>query len=154
MSSSPLRKSQDSWEDDEEEEEKPADNDEKKDVEKAAAVVKTKPKKNLYKKIAEKEILDDDDLLLTEEEKLSEKLRLQKVQEEADLRVAMDTFGVSENDLVSSGVIDSAKPTNKEELETFRENLVKKILQFKTVDGFSVFIEGLVQGVSVTRKPD
>lgn len=123
-------------------------------MEKAAVVVKTKPKKNLYKKIAEKEQLDDDDELLTEEQKLSEKLRLQKVQEEADLRVAMDTFGVTDSDLVArgGGVIDNAKPTNREELETFREDLVKKILQFKSVDGFSGFIEALVQGVSVTCK--
>lgn len=89
---------------------------------------------------------------MSDEDKLAEKMRLQKIQEEADLRVAMDTFGVSEGDLVGRGVLDSAQPKDKDELTAFKDELVKKILQFKLVDGFANFAEELVQGVCVTRK--
>lgn len=89
---------------------------------------------------------------MSDEDKLAAKLRMQKIQEEADLRVAMDTFGVTDSDLVASGVIDGAQPTNKEELEAFKNDLVKKIVQFKTVDGFGNFVEELVQGLCVTCK--
>lgn len=83
---------------------------------------------------------------MTPEEKSAEKLRLQKIQEEADLRVAMETFGVTDSDLVR-GELDGAQPTNPEELSSFKVALVKKISQFKSIEGFPGFIEELVQGV-------
>lgn len=90
---------------------------------------------------------------MTDEDRLAEKLRLQKVQEEADLRVAMDTFGVTENDLRGAGgVIDGAQPTNKEELDSFKDELTKKITQFKLVPGYAGFVEDLVQSLCVTRE--
>lgn len=88
---------------------------------------------------------------MTPEEKPAEKLRLQKIQEEADLRVAMDTFGITENDL-ARGELDGAQPTNSEELTVFKTALVKKISQFKSLEGFPGFIEELVQGVCLNCK--
>lgn len=89
---------------------------------------------------------------MSDEDKLAEKLRLQRVQEEADLLVAMDTFGVTDSDLRGAGAIDGAQPTNKEELDAFKEELAKKITQFKLVSGYAGFIEDLVQSLCVTRK--
>lgn len=89
---------------------------------------------------------------MSDEDKLAEKLRLQRVQEEADLLVAMDTFGVTDSDLRGAGAIDGAQPTNKEELDAFKEELAKKITQFKLVPGYAGFIEDLVQSLCVTRK--
>lgn len=88
---------------------------------------------------------------MTPEEKSAEKLRLQKVLEEADLRVAMETFGVTESDLIR-GELDGAQPTNPAELTAFKTALVKKISQFRSLEGFPGFIEELVQGVCLNCK--
>lgn len=88
---------------------------------------------------------------MSPEEKSAEKLRIQRIQEEADLRVAMDTFGVTDSDLVR-GELDGAQPTNADELSAFKTALVKKIAQFKSLDGFPAFVEELVQGVCLNRK--
>lgn len=90
---------------------------------------------------------------MSDEEKLAEKLRLQKIQEEADFRVALDTFGVTDGDLVAgAGVLDGAQPADKAELFAFKDELLKKVLQFKQVDGFAGFVEELVQGLCVPCK--
>lgn len=135
----------DSWDVDEEE---------KKDEEKVEIkMVKTKPKKTLAEKIAEKERIKQEEeearqaqreAELTPEEKLAEKLRLQKVQEEADLRAAMDTFGVVDKDRCG---IDGMNPTNKAELSEFSEALSKKIGQYKQLTDFPQFVEDLVRGI-------
>lgn len=81
---------------------------------------------------------------LTPEQKLAEKLRLQKVQEEADLRAAMDTFGIADKDRCG---IDLMNPTNKAELSEFSEALSKKIGQYKNLADFPLFVEELVRGI-------
>lgn len=84
---------------------------------------------------------------MTPEERLAEKLRLQKIQEEADLRAAMDTFGVSDK----SG-IDGINPTNKTELTELSEAISKKVNQYKQLEDFPGFLEELVRNVCVSRK--
>lgn len=84
---------------------------------------------------------------MTPEERLAEKLRLQKIEEEADLRAAMDTFGVSDK----SG-IDGLNPTNKVELTELSEAISKKVNQYKQLDDFPGFLEELVRNVCVSRK--
>lgn len=84
---------------------------------------------------------------MTPEERLAEKLRLQKIQEEADLRAAMDTFGVSDK----SG-IDALNPTNKTELTELAEAISKKVNQYKQLEDFPGFLEELVRNVCVSRK--
>lgn len=85
---------------------------------------------------------------MTTEEKLAEKLRLQKIQEEADLRAAMDTFGVSAD---KTG-LDGFNPTNKIELTEFSDALSKKISQFKHLDDYPGFLEELVRNLCVSCK--
>lgn len=90
---------------------------------------------------------------MTPEEKLAEKLRLQKIQEEADLRAAMDTFGVTERPAVGpTGDIDSLNPTNKLELAELSEAISKKVSQFKHLEDFPTFVEELVRSVCVNCK--
>lgn len=88
---------------------------------------------------------------MSDEDKLAEKLRLKKIQEEADLMAAMDTFGITDKDRIVGG-IDGMNPTNKTELNEFQEALNKKICQFKQLDDFPSFIEELVRGVCVNCK--
>lgn len=86
---------------------------------------------------------------MTDEERLAEKLRLQKVQEDADLRLAMETFGVTDAAL---GGIDGMNPTNKAEFAELCEALLKKIGQLKNQDEFPNFVEELVRGACVHCK--
>ncbi|KAI8419806.1 hypothetical protein MSG28_008452 [Choristoneura fumiferana] len=137
-----------SWEDEEEE---------KKDEEKLPPPP-PKPKKKIADKIAEKERLEREkkerltaekagEEEMTPEQKLAEKLKRQKLQEESDLRLAMETFGLT--DAAGSGKIDSFEPTNKEEFSEFAELLVKKITLYKSQDEFPEFVEDLVKNIIV-----
>lgn len=81
---------------------------------------------------------------MTPEEKLAEKLRLQKIQEESDLRTAMDTFGVTE--------IDAAQPKTKAELTELADAISKKVSQFKHLSDFPGFLEELVRNVCANCK--
>ncbi|KAK2575429.1 hypothetical protein KPH14_008338 [Odynerus spinipes] len=139
----------DSWEDVEEE---------KKDVEKPAEApkVKPKPKKALAERIEEREKkareeaerkAKEKEETLTPEEKRAELLRRQRLQEEADLRLAMETFGVSEE--TSSG-LDAMNPNTKEEFEQFGAALMQKINQFKKHSEFPPFAEELIKSIALT----
>uniref|UniRef100_A0A2A4JHC5 Eukaryotic translation initiation factor 3 subunit J n=1 Tax=Heliothis virescens TaxID=7102 RepID=A0A2A4JHC5_HELVI len=137
-----------SWEDEEEE---------KKDEEKTevSAPPPAKPKKRIQDKIAEKERLEREKAErisvekveeLTPEQKLAEKLRAQKLQEESDLRLAMETFGVTE---VGTGKIDGFQPTTKEEFTEFADMLTKKICTYKARDEFPTFIDEFIRNIVV-----
>ncbi|KAJ0173945.1 hypothetical protein K1T71_010091 [Dendrolimus kikuchii] len=137
-----------SWEDEEEE---------KKDEEKIdSAPAPPKTKKKIQDKIAEKERLEREKAErlaaekvleeMTPEQKLAEKLRQQKLQEESDLRLAMETFGVSE---ASVGKLDSFQPTTKEEFTEFADLLSKKINFFKAREEFPGFVDDLVRNIVV-----
>lgn len=84
---------------------------------------------------------------MTPEEKLAEKLRLQKIQEEADLHAAMDTFGI-----IDKSGIDALQPKNKAELTELADAISKKVSQFKHLAEFSSFLEDLVRNVCANRK--
>lgn len=84
---------------------------------------------------------------LTPEEKLAEKLRLQKIQEENDLRVAMDTFGVS-----AGASIDGLNPTNRAELTELADAIRQKVSQFKEMEDFAGFLEELTRSICSSRE--
>lgn len=138
----------DSWEDADEE---------KKDVEKASAEApkpKPKPKKALAERIEEREKkareeaeqkMKEKEEALTPEERRAEQLRRQRLQEEADLRLAMETFGVTEGP-----GIDGMMPDTKEDFDKFCEVLLNKITQFSKHNEYPGFSEELIKGISVT----
>ncbi|CAB3251068.1 unnamed protein product [Arctia plantaginis] len=137
-----------SWEDEEEE---------KKDEEKTELPPPPpKPKKRIHDKIAEKERLEREKAEraasekapeeMTPEQKLAYKLQQQKLQEESDLRLAMETFGVTE---VSTGKIDNFNPTTKAEFNEFTEMLTKKINLYKSKEEFPAFVDDLVRNIVV-----
>ena len=59
------------------------------------------------------------------EEVLAEKLKQQQLQEESDLAVAMETFGVKHK------LIDTMEPKSEEEFTEFQEALTTKITKFE-----------------------
>ncbi|EDW01629.1 eukaryotic translation initiation factor 3 subunit J [Drosophila grimshawi] len=132
-----------SWEDEEEkkDEEKPT---------KTEAPAKTKPNKVLKAKLLEQECLEKEEEAkrlanMSTEEKLAEKLRLQKIQEESDLKSALETFGLTSID----GGLDSFNPQSNEEFKEFGATLSWKIAQYKESPHFPQFIEDLVQALCV-----
>ncbi|XP_053984284.1 eukaryotic translation initiation factor 3 subunit J isoform X2 [Hylaeus anthracinus] len=138
----------DSWEDVEEE---------KKDVEKPAEVskAKPKPKKALAERIEEREkkAREEAELkakereeALTPEEKRAEQLRRQRLQEEADLRLAMETFGVTEESAVS---LDTTVPNTKEEFDLYGNVLTQKLNQFSKHTEFAPFAEELIKSIAL-----
>lgn len=136
-----------SWEDEEEE---------KKDEEKTELPPPPpKPKKKILDKIAEKERQEREKAErvsvekveeLTPEQKLAEKLRQQKLQEESDLKLALETFGITEG---NTGKLDNFHPTTKAEFTEFADLLSKKINLYKAKEEFPGFVDELVKSLVV-----
>ncbi|XP_078036153.1 eukaryotic translation initiation factor 3 subunit J [Augochlora pura] len=142
----------DSWEDVEEE---------KKDVEKPAELpkAKPKPKKALAERIEEREKKAREEAErkakekeegLTPEEKRAEQLKRQRLQEEEDLRLAMETFGIATTN-TEEGVLslDTTVPDTKEEFDQYGIVLAQKINQFSKHTEFPPFAEELVKIIAL-----
>ncbi|XP_035221342.1 eukaryotic translation initiation factor 3 subunit J-like [Stegodyphus dumicola] len=143
----------DNWDDEEEEkEEKPEQN---------VIAVQPKKKKHITQVIAEKEekkrkeieekmkLLEQEKKDLTPQERHAQKLKQQKLQEEADLELAKETFGVT--DTVED--IDK-RPSSKEDFDNFRKLLVEKIHQNEDSPHFISFLEDLCRDLCLNVNPD
>lgn len=130
---------------------------------------KTQPKKKktLAEKIAEREELKKKEALakmqqaeeereLTPEEELERKLMDQKRQEEADLELAKEAFGVTDvaPALPGQKTIDNFNPKNKDEFAELSNMIVEKLstLEYKT--DFTYFLETLVRDCCAGREPE
>lgn len=90
---------------------------------------------------------------MTPEERIAEKLRLQKIQEAADLKLAMETLGITGD--AQSGVegsIDSMVPTNKAEFTQLAQLISNRVSLFREKEDFANFVEDLVKNISIHRK--
>lgn len=116
-------------------------------------------KKPLADRIAEKEAqkkkeeeekarLKEEKKDLTAEEKLAEKIRLKKIQEQGDLSLAKGLFGVSESS------IDKMIPTTEEEFRQFGEALKSKITFFEESKFYSAFAEKLISDLALGLSVD
>lgn len=147
---------QDSWEDSEEEEDSKNEGESQ-----DGTPVKTKPKKTLQQKIAEKERArleeierkkrEKEEAEMTPEQRLAEKHRIQKLQEENDLKLALETFGLGETTGAVGG-IDTRNPQTPEEFTELAEAISRKVLQFKLRDEYSNFTEELVRNICASSK--
>ncbi|XP_041843359.1 eukaryotic translation initiation factor 3 subunit J-B [Melanotaenia boesemani] len=144
----------DNWDDEDEEEEKKSEGKktETKVSEKKKLSEKIKEKENRLKKkqqeLQEKE-LEDEEVQLTPEEQLAEKLRVKKLQEDADLELAKDAFGVSSTSNSVAG-IDAMCPSSKEEFTEFEKLLKEKITQFEKSVHYSSFLESLFRELCIS----
>jgi len=137
----------DAWDADSEE-----DEDKNKENE-AEKVVKVKKKKTLAQKIAEKEEAAEQARLEkleeeaakraaeTPEAKLAEKLRLQKIQEDNDLKIAQELMG----GVAGGGVIDSMNPSTKEEFDKLSEAVIDKFSSLESSENYQGFAESFVK---------
>nr|XP_005300734.1 eukaryotic translation initiation factor 3 subunit J isoform X1 [Chrysemys picta bellii] len=154
----------DNWDDEEEEEE------EEKETEiKAGFVVhcftesKVSEKKKIAEKIKEREKqlkkkqeeikkrleAPEEAKELTPEEQLADKLRLKKLQEESDLELAKETFGVN-----NTCGIDAMNPSSKDDFTEFGRLLKEKITQYEKSLHYASFLEALVRDVCISLEVD
>jgi len=148
----------DNWDDDDDEEAKSESNDQPK--------APSKKKKNLAVIIAEKEEkrrreLEEKKRLLeeeanvskpkTQEELLQERLEAQKLQEESDLLLAKEVFGVSESK--PEGSLDVAL-SSKEDFDIFKKNLVTKLQAVEKSPHYVPFLETAFREICVTLEAD
>ncbi|XP_017569126.1 eukaryotic translation initiation factor 3 subunit J-A [Pygocentrus nattereri] len=144
----------DNWDDEEEEEEKVTET-------KAVTVVKPTEKKKLGDKIKEKESLQrkrqeelrkqleesKDSTELTPEEELAEKLRVKKLQEDSDLELAKDAFGIVSNNVTG---IDAMSPSSKDDFAEFERLLKDKITSYEKSIHYSSFLESLFRDLCLS----
>ncbi|CAK6979644.1 eukaryotic translation initiation factor 3 subunit J-B [Scomber scombrus] len=139
----------DNWDDEEEDQEKKVDmkKTEKKVSDKKKLMEKIKEKENRLKK-KQQELVENEEEL-TQEEQLAEKLRVQKLQEAADLELAKDAFGVSSTSNCVTG-IDAMCPSSKEDFTEFEKLLKEKITQFEKSVHYSSFLDSLFRELCIS----
>ncbi|XP_075386622.1 eukaryotic translation initiation factor 3 subunit J isoform X1 [Tenrec ecaudatus] len=151
----------DNWDDDDEE--KKEENEEQTGIS-LLLEVKVSEKKKIAEKIKEKERLQkkrqdeikkrleepEEPKVLTPEEQLADKLRLKKLQEEADLELAKETFGV--NNTVFG--IDAMNPSSRDDFTEFGKLLKDKITQYEKSLYYASFLEALVRDVCISLEID
>uniref|UniRef100_A0A8B9WW29 Eukaryotic translation initiation factor 3 subunit J n=1 Tax=Bos mutus grunniens TaxID=30521 RepID=A0A8B9WW29_BOSMU len=87
--------------------------------------------------------------VLTPEEQLADKL-LKKLQEESDLELAKETFGV--NNTVYG--IDAMNPSSRDDFTEFGKLLKDKITQYEKSLYYANFLEALVRDVCISLEID
>merc|ERR1712150_312839 len=107
--------------------------------EKPVAVKEQKPMKKADEKIATR--VDT----LTEE-KIAEKLRMQKMEENSKIALVRELVGIKENK------IDSLVPVTKEDFEQFGKAISEKIQMFSTSEHYSDLIENITKEICVDLK--
>jgi len=136
-----------------------AESEEEKDEDpNAEKVVKVKKKKTLAQKIAEKEEAAEqarlerlareeaDKELDTPEGKLAEKLRLQKMTEENDLKLAREMMGMGSD----GGVIDSMNPETQGEFEELSKAVLEKFTSLESSEFYQDFAENFVKNLCMS----
>uniref|UniRef100_A0A4X1V8T2 Eukaryotic translation initiation factor 3 subunit J n=2 Tax=Sus scrofa TaxID=9823 RepID=A0A4X1V8T2_PIG len=88
--------------------------------------------------------------VLTPEEQLADKLRLKKLQEESDLELAKETFGV--NNTIYG--IDAMNPSSRDDFTEFGKLLKDKITQYEKSLYYASFLEALVRDVCISLEID
>ncbi|XP_061414439.1 eukaryotic translation initiation factor 3 subunit J isoform X1 [Lethenteron reissneri] len=132
----------DNWDDEEEEKREAKANTEVKAAEKKKKPEKVKAKKEVNEKAATEPTRKQS----PEEERL-EKLRLQKLQEEADLHVALETFGERSTEDVS---VDALNPVTKEDFVEFGNALRRKVTQYEKSAHYVGFLEALFRDICIS----
>ena len=114
-------------------------------------------KKSLAKRIAEKEAAARAKALekqtpLTPEQLLAEKFANQKLQEESDLRLAREAFGITDG--AASPIDMSIGLNSKEDFESFQKLLVTKLRSAERSAHYVNFLESTIRELAVPLDPD
>uniref|UniRef100_A0A673I322 Eukaryotic translation initiation factor 3 subunit J n=1 Tax=Sinocyclocheilus rhinocerous TaxID=307959 RepID=A0A673I322_9TELE len=152
----------DNWDDDEEEEKEEEKKSEDKPTEKKKLSEKRKEKENLQRKKQEElqkqttvqklELEESKNSTeLTPEEDLAEKCRVKKLQEDSDLELAKEAFGVVSNNVTG---IDAMSPSTKEDFTEFERLLKEKMSSYEKSIHYSSFLETLFRDLCLSLEVD
>ena len=98
-------------------------------------------------KLREKELRNKK---LTPEELLADRLERQKLQQESDLRLAIEAFGGGDSNPRSANLdLDEHTLASKEDFEKFRLNLTNKLAAVSSVPFYASFLEDLFRDLCV-----
>ncbi|XP_041464326.1 eukaryotic translation initiation factor 3 subunit J-like [Lytechinus variegatus] len=111
---------------------------------------KTNLEKSLQRKAEKRKekLKEAEKVTLTPEEELEEKLRQQKLQEESDLELAKEAFGVGLDDDRSLS-LDTMNPTTEEEFTEFGKLLKEKLSMLESSDYYPFLLEDVFQSCCV-----
>ncbi|XP_038079082.1 eukaryotic translation initiation factor 3 subunit J-A-like [Patiria miniata] len=115
------------------------------------ATLKAKEEKRKKELDEKKKKAQEQRVELSAEEQLAEKLRQQKLQEDSDLELAKEAFGVTED---VKGRIDAMQPTTEEEFEEFAKLLKEKLQQLEKSPHYVDMLDNVFQGCSLSLEPD
>ncbi|XP_016307969.1 eukaryotic translation initiation factor 3 subunit J-A-like [Sinocyclocheilus anshuiensis] len=145
----------DNWDDDEEEEKEEEKKSEDKPTEKKKLSEKRKEKENLQRKKQEelqKQLEESKNSTeLTTEEDLAKKLRVKKLQEDSDLELVKEAFGVVSNNVTG---IDAMSPSTKEDFTEFERLLKEKMSSYEKSVHYSSFLETLFRDLCLSLEVD
>jgi len=142
----------DAWDAESDEEDKSEKSDE-------AKPVKVKKKKTLAQKIAEKEEAaeqarleklrreEEEQEANTPEGRIAEKMRLQKLAEDNDLKLAQEMFSSGGG---ATGGIDAMNPQTKEDFDDFSKAVLDKITSLESSEHFQDFAEDFVKSLCMS----
>ncbi|XP_050044170.1 eukaryotic translation initiation factor 3 subunit J isoform X2 [Dermacentor andersoni] len=145
----------DNWDDEEEEKEATPP------AEASSTLVAPKKKKPLSQIIQEKEERrrreaeekrareEQQRAALTPEEEQAEKLRRQRMQEEADLQLAKEAFGLTESD-----GIDSLQPVTRDDFDNLRKALAAKLTACERSPHYVGFLDDLLRDLSLNMESE
>ncbi|CAG2223859.1 EIF3J [Mytilus edulis] len=134
----------DNWEDDDDEEKKTEEKDQEgKPFQRKKKKLADRIAEKQAAKLAAEEAEQEKNRKLTPEEEIADKLKKQRLQEESDLQLAKEAFGINKG----SG-IDGMFPEDEESFDKFGEAIKNKITTFEkrnncSVDLVKVFIKFL-----------
>ncbi|KAK3526173.1 hypothetical protein QTP70_017728, partial [Hemibagrus guttatus] len=83
----------------------------------------------------------------TPEEELAEKLRVKKLQEDSDLELAKEAFGIVSNNVTG---IDAMSPSSKDDFTEFERLLKEKITLYEKSIHYSSFLESLFRDLCLS----
>ncbi|XP_076855496.1 eukaryotic translation initiation factor 3 subunit J-B [Brachyhypopomus gauderio] len=152
----------DNWDDEEEEKEETkveVNKTEVKPPEKRKLAAKLK--ENEHQKAREHEKLStrieesQSEVQLSPEEQAAERLRLQKLQEESDMALAREAFGVETTATThSASGIEAMCPSTKDDFVVFEKLLTDKISQFEKSVHYCNFLESLFRELCISVEVD
>uniref|UniRef100_T1J3U0 Eukaryotic translation initiation factor 3 subunit J n=1 Tax=Strigamia maritima TaxID=126957 RepID=T1J3U0_STRMM len=142
----------DNWDDEEEESAEPQDVKKDSDTVKAVQVKKKNIAKNKLKEKQEKmkERQMEELSPMAADEVYQEKLRRKQLEEESDLQLAKEAFGLSD----SRSNIDLMEPSSREDFEMFKKCLVDKLTKYEKSVHYVTFLEDLLRDLCINLDSD
>lgn len=111
-------------------------------------------KKQLAQKIAEKEAARIK-VPLTAEEALADKLEKQRLQEESDLKLTQESFGISDaGTAVTGSGLESVKLATKDDFEVFKKSLVNRLQLAEKSPHYVNFLDASFRDICASLEPD